>query len=117
MARPARNCLRMVGTIAGASRCSHSSCINRHLQQTFENAILMALAIATIAALVTALAASWLLAQRLTRPIRTLAHAAKRIGRGSYQTRVPVPPSGDELAAQGRAFNQMAAALEATERH
>ncbi|SRR6266508_1273705 len=117
MARPARNCLRVVGTIAGASRCSRSSCINRHLQQAFEDAILVALAIATIAALVTALAASWLLAQRLTRPIRTLAHAAGRIGRGSYQARVPVPPSGDELAAQGRAFNQMAAALEATERH
>ncbi len=76
----------------------------------------MALAIATIAAVVTALAASWLLAQRLTRPIRTLGDAAERIGRGGYQARVPVPPSDDELAALGRAFNQMAAALESTER-
>jgi len=88
----------------------------RHLQQGFEDAILVALAIATIAAVVTALAASWLLAQRLTRPIRTLGDAAERIGRGGYQARVPVPPSDDELAALGRAFNQMAAALEATER-
>jgi hypothetical protein len=48
-----------------------------HLQQAFQDAILVALAIATIAATVTALAASWLLAQRLTRPIRTLNHAAE----------------------------------------
>ena len=89
----------------------------RHLQQAFEDAILLALAIATIAALVTALAASWLLAQRLTRPIRTLGEAAQRIGGGGYQARVPVAAHGDELAALGRAFNQMAAALEATERH
>ena len=64
-----------------------------------------------------ALAASWLLAQRLTRPIRTLGEAAERIGHGSYQARVPVAANGDELAALGRAFNQMAAALESTERH
>ena len=89
----------------------------RHLQRAFEEAILLALAIATVAALVTALAASWLLAQRLTRPIRTLGDAAERIGHGSYQARVPVPASGDELAALGRAFNQMVATLEATERH
>jgi signal transduction histidine kinase len=88
----------------------------RHLQRAFEDALLVALAIATIAAVVTALAASWLLAQRLTRPIRTLAHAAERIGHGSYQARVPVPAGGDELAALANAFNQMAAALEATER-
>ncbi|HEU4898282.1 MAG TPA: ATP-binding protein [Actinomycetota bacterium] len=88
-----------------------------HLQRAFEDAILVALAIATIAAVVTALAASWLLAQRLTRPIRSLAETAGRIGAGSYQARVPVAANGDELAALGRAFNQMAAALESTERH
>jgi signal transduction histidine kinase len=88
-----------------------------HLQRAFEDAVLVALVIATIAALVTALAASWLLAQRLTRPIRTLGEAAERIGGGGYQARVPVAANGDELAALGRAFNQMAAALEATERH
>lgn len=89
----------------------------RHLQRAFEDAVLVALAIATIAALVTALAASWLLAQRLTGPIRTLSDAAERIGHGSYQARVPVAATGDELAALANAFNQMAAALEATERH
>jgi signal transduction histidine kinase len=88
-----------------------------HLQRAFEDAVLVALVIATIAAVVTALAASWLLAQRLTRPIRILSDAAERIGAGGYQARVPVAANGDELAALGRAFNQMAAALEWTERH
>jgi two-component system, OmpR family, sensor histidine kinase BaeS len=88
-----------------------------HLQRAFEDAVLVALAIATIAALVTALAASWLLAQRLTRPIGVLSDAAERIGGGGYQARVPVAANGDELATLGRAFNQMAAALESTERH
>jgi two-component system, OmpR family, sensor histidine kinase BaeS len=88
-----------------------------HLQRAFEDAVLVALAIATVAAVVTALAASWLLAQRLTRPIRILGNAAERIGGGGYQARVPVAANGDELAALGRAFNQMAGALEATERH
>jgi two-component system, OmpR family, sensor histidine kinase BaeS len=88
-----------------------------HLQRAFEDAVLVALAIATIAALAVAVAASWLLAQRLTRPIRTLSEAAERIGGGGYQARVPVAANGDELAALGRAFNQMAGALEATERH
>jgi signal transduction histidine kinase len=87
-----------------------------HLEQGFQEAMLLALSIAGAASLVTALAASWLLAQRLTGPIRSLAHAAERIGSGSYQARVPVPTPGDELAALAAAFNRMAQALESTER-
>jgi signal transduction histidine kinase len=87
-----------------------------HLQRGFEGALLLALGLAVAASLVTALAASWLLAQRLTRPIRTLADAAARIGAGSYQARVPLPAGDDELAALGAAFNRMAQALESTER-
>ncbi len=87
-----------------------------HLQRGFEGALLLALGLAVAASLVTALAASWLLAQRLARPIRTLAETAARIGAGSYQARVPTPAGDDELAALATAFNQMAQALESTER-
>jgi two-component system, OmpR family, sensor histidine kinase BaeS len=87
-----------------------------HLQQGFEQAVLVALGIAVAASLVTALAASWLLAQRLTRPISSLARAAERIGAGGYKARVAVPAAGDELAALAGAFNRMAQALESTER-
>jgi two-component system sensor histidine kinase BaeS len=87
-----------------------------HLQRGFEGALLLALGLAVAASLVTALAASWLLAQQLTRPIRSLAETAGRIGAGSYQARVPMPAGDDELAALATAFNQMAQALESTER-
>ena len=87
-----------------------------HLERGFEQAMLVALGIAAAVSVVTALAASWLLAQRLTRPIRSLAQTAERIGAGGYQARVPVPDAGDELAALGWAFNRMAQALESTER-
>ncbi len=86
-----------------------------HLQQGFQDALMVALAIAAAASVVTALAASWLLAQQLARPIRDLAGAAGRIGQGSYEVRVPVPATGDELATLGSAFNQMANALASTE--
>jgi signal transduction histidine kinase len=87
-----------------------------HLEQGFQDAMLLALGIAAAVSLVIALAATWLLAQRLVRPIRTLAHAAERIGAGSYHARVPMPTAGDELSALSGAFNQMAQALESTER-
>jgi two-component system, OmpR family, sensor histidine kinase BaeS len=87
-----------------------------HLQRGFDDALLLALGLAVAASLVTALAASWLLAQRLTRPIRSLAETAGRIGAGSYQARVPMPAGDDELAALATAFNQMAQALESIER-
>jgi two-component system sensor histidine kinase BaeS len=87
----------------------------RHLERGFADALLLALAVATAAALVTALAASWLLARQLVRPIRTLADAAERIGQGTYEVRVLVPASGEELTTLGNAFNQMAAALASTE--
>jgi two-component system, OmpR family, sensor histidine kinase BaeS len=87
-----------------------------HLEQGFQDAILLALGIAGAVSVVIALAASWLLAQRLTRPIRSLAQTAERIGAGGYQARVAVPLGGDELAALAGAFNRMAQALESTER-
>jgi signal transduction histidine kinase len=86
-----------------------------HLLQGFQDALMVALAIAAAASLATALAASWLLAQQLARPIRDLADASGRIGQGSYEVRVPVPAAGDELATLGGAFNQMADALASTE--
>jgi len=86
-----------------------------HLQRGFQDAMMVSLAIAAVASVATALAASWLLAQQLARPIRNLAGAAGRIGQGNYQVRVPATAAGDELDTLGHAFNQMAGALESTE--
>jgi signal transduction histidine kinase len=87
----------------------------RHLDQGLAKAITVALGTGTGVAVATALGVSFLLARRITSPIRSLAHAAGRVARGRYTARVPVPAGGDELAILAAAFNTMAEALEASE--
>src|SRR5204862_1042585 len=58
--------------------------------------------------------ARWL-ARGMTQPIRDLATAAERLGRGDYRERVPVT-SRDELGRLSGTFNQMAGELEKVER-
>ncbi len=57
------------------------------------------------------------LTARLIRPLGPLAAGLRRIGGGHYATRVPVatPEPGDDVGQLSRAFNDMAAALEAGE--
>src|SRR6266545_3416670 len=90
--------------------------IARHLNEGLGVAMLVALAAGTGVALVTAVAVSTFLAQRITRPIGTLARAAARIAHGRYTARVPQGSSDDELAMLARSFNAMAEALESSER-
>ncbi|HEY8645380.1 MAG TPA: ATP-binding protein [Gaiellaceae bacterium] len=87
----------------------------RHLDAAFGDALLISLAAAVGASVATAAAISWLLATRIVRPIRTLAVASRRVAQGSYGERVTVG-SSDELGALAGAFNEMAEALESTER-
>lgn len=88
--------------------------VERHLDQAFEDAILVALAIAIGAATITAAAVSWFLSIRIVRPLRELARAAERIAQGKYGERVVVT-GGDELTTLASAFNEMAATLESSE--
>jgi len=89
--------------------------VMRHLDSAFGDALLISLAVAVGAAGATAAAVSWFLAIRVVRPIRTLAAASRRVAQGSYGERVTVA-ANDELGALAGAFNEMAAALESTER-
>lgn len=88
--------------------------VARHVDRAFSAAILIALAVAIGAAVLTALAVSTFISLRVVRPIRALAEAAERIAQGAYTARVPVTGS-DEVAALGRSFNEMAIALESAE--
>jgi len=90
--------------------------VTRHLDEGLAVAMLAALATGTAVALVTALGVSCLLARRIAGPVRVLARAAGQVARGRYSARVPQAGSGDELAVLGQAFNDMAQALEASER-
>ncbi len=89
--------------------------VSRHLDEAFNEATLVALAIAVAAAATTAAAMSWVVSARVVGPIRALAAAAERIAGGAYSARVPVQGE-DELALLAASFNQMAASLEAGER-
>ncbi|MEX2645893.1 MAG: ATP-binding protein [Gaiellaceae bacterium] len=89
--------------------------VSRHLDEAFEDSVLLALAVAVGAALLAAGAVSVLLAVRIVRPVRALAAASRRLARGGYGERVPVSGS-DELAVLASAFNEMAASLESSER-
>jgi two-component system osmolarity sensor histidine kinase EnvZ len=67
------------------------------------------------ALLVLALAGAWLIAATLSRPLRALAGAARRLGHG--ETPEPLAESGPrELATVSGAFNRMARDLDALER-
>jgi signal transduction histidine kinase len=66
--------------------------------------------LATLAALVLALAGGWLVARRLGRRVRRLEVAAAEVARGSFVDPLPVD-SKDELGQLTRTFNEMQAQL------
>lgn len=98
---------RAVGTV--------SPTLSRHLDEAFGRAVLLSLAVAVLAALLTTVAVSWFLTRRITRPVQQLADAAERIAAGAYDTSVPASRLGTEFARLDAAFNRMAATLEHTE--
>ncbi len=69
------------------------------------------LLLATALAMAIAALVAWLLAGRLTAPLRRLAGAARQLGAGQLSTRVRVE-GDDEVAEVGAAFNEMAADIE-----
>lgn len=71
---------------------------------------LLYLLLATTASMVSATAASLFVAGRITRPLRYMLAATRRISGGSYDEQVPVQES-DELGELSESFNTMAAAL------
>jgi signal transduction histidine kinase len=76
---------------------------------------MLALLLAGAGAAIVALALARLLARGMTQPLRDMANAAERLGRGDYSERVPVT-SRDELGRTAETFNRMATELENMER-
>ena len=82
---------------------------------TFREAAMFILVVAAIAAVMASMLITLVVARRLTRPIGTLAVAARQVEAGDLSVRVPLPSDADsrELAV---AFNEMAERLEQSER-
>ncbi len=86
------------------------------VSRVFMQTLLYSLLIAALAAVVTAVAASLFTARRISRPVRHMLEATRRISSGSYGERVPTGEN-DELGALSESLNSMALALEETEQH
>ncbi|CAN5613295.1 ATP-binding protein [soil metagenome] len=77
------------------------------------NTIVLIMSAAAALAMVVAIVASFVLAERLTNPVRNLTGAARALGRGRLDTRVELPAStSPEVGELAAAFNGMAARLE-----
>ena len=86
-----------------------------HLDQAFQDTLVLALAAAVGVAAITALAMSLLLAKRIADPIDDLADAAQRVAGGELGVRVALT-GAHELRAVSASFNRLAEDLEASER-
>lgn len=85
------------------------------LRGNFSAAVNEILAVGTLIAIIAAILVSLFTARRIVEPIRAMMDASQHIAAGDYHERVHVP-SQDELGALAQSFNQMAEALEQTER-
>jgi signal transduction histidine kinase len=85
--------------------------LEAHLQQAVHDQLV----VATLVSIVAAIAASIFTTRRILLPIQAMTRASQRISTGDYHERIEAP-SQDELGAWATSFNQMAEALERTER-
>jgi signal transduction histidine kinase len=106
----------MMGGTGGQG--SAGSSLNASLDAAFRQALMQGLVLATVLATVCALALSYFVARQIARPVQQMLSATRRIGSGHYAERVvvPVANTGDELGQLAASFNEMAGALEHTER-
>lgn len=74
------------------------------------------LALGSAGALVLALLLAVFISRGLTRPVRTLVEATRRVGRGEYDTRVPAE-SRDEIGQLAESFNAMTEGLALKEQY
>jgi signal transduction histidine kinase len=91
---------------------------SQRLLGDFLGTLLSALGVAAIAAIVTSLATSLFVAQRITVPLRQMTRASERISAGHYAERIEIAPvhTTDELGQLASSINALAVALEQTER-
>ena len=81
--------------------------------QTLET-IIQIMTVASVIALVVAVIASFIIASRLTQPIRRLTRAARELSEGHLDVRVVKPSSSPEVRELSDAFNAMADRLQSS---
>ncbi len=106
-----------MGQMMGRGRASSaaSESMDAALADLFRESMTQALLLATAASVLAAVAVSAFVTGRVVGPVRRLATASRRLAAGHYAERVPIQ-ADDELGDLATSFNEMAAALETTER-
>lgn len=104
-----------MGHAMGARMVGISDATSEAVSNAFGDALTTSLTIAMAVAALVSILVSLALAGRIMRPVERLIAAGSRIAAGRYAERVDPDPS-DEIAALAASFNQMADALETTER-
>jgi signal transduction histidine kinase len=96
------------GGIGGAVQAPSASA-------TFDAVLEQSLLVAAFAAVAAAIIVSLFVSHRIIQPLQTLSQVSRRLAQGSYHERT-ILPSDDELAELSHSINQLAEALEHTER-
>jgi signal transduction histidine kinase len=107
------------GMMGGSGESGLSgSAVTASLDAAFRQALMQGLLLSTVLATACALVLSFFVARQIARPVQRMLTATQRIGSGHYAERVvvPVANTGDELGQLAASFNDMAGALEQTER-
>jgi signal transduction histidine kinase len=81
----------------------------------FRDSVVSVVALAALVGIGVAVLLGMLVGSRLSRPLRDVGAAARRIARGDYDARIP-RTGPEEIVSLADSFNQMAAALEEQER-
>lgn len=86
-----------------------------HAEQAYREANGVAIAVAVVAALLVAAAASAYVARRVTGPVAALARASEQVADGQYRVSVPRPGLGPEFDQLAGSFAAMAERLDGVE--
>lgn len=102
----------MMGQGGGADTVTAS------IDAAFQQAVTQGLIVSGVLATICALALSFFVTRQIVGPVQRMLTATRRIGGGHYSERIIMPPAnvGDELGRLASSFNDMADALEKTER-
>ncbi|MCY7402501.1 MAG: HAMP domain-containing histidine kinase [Nocardioides sp.] len=93
------------------ARVAHTTAEAEHVQEAFNSALLLSIAVALLAATITALAVTWYFTRRVQRSIAQVASAASEVAAGRYDSRVGDPGLGSEFVTLAATYNQLAQRL------
>ena len=89
--------------------------VRQHVDNAFNQALLLALAIGVLVAALVAAAISWLVARRVAAPVQQTASALERLADGHHDVHVDDPGLGPELATLAGSSNRLAHRLKVTD--